>query len=586
MLVVLGLPVINLCTGDDRGLLTCVRSLVDDRFELGLEADTGPTPEAAQPVPIDAPSPVDPAPEMQLAEAIVPIPVMEPMRSLAAPAPEKPVAPPPAPPKVIPAPRVAAIPDLPAIEPEVIAPATDEIDPAPIAVSTVSEAVPVESPPVESPPVEVPEPTPDPVAELPDLADFPTLDPAQTPDADPWFAPPAPTALPGGPLPLITAPVAADPEPVPPETRLAAAPEPAPDAAPVATPPVLEPSSVASIPGIEVPPLLPAPVAQPDPALVEMPPILPPAPPAEPEATVAAIDPVIPPDPEPAALVLAPTIDAIEIDGDDNFIAGNGPAGATMRLYVDGLPVGVSPVEGGRWLVEGTDLLTEEQQTLKVEALDPLTGRVLGDAAIVFEGPIPPAAEVPVAAEEVAPLADPVAEPSVSTEAEPEEAPELQDPSPDQAGEPVAAPAAPDPFPPIRPVIPKGESPSVTILRAPGAGSVTILSTGTASGEAVVTLDAAPATPAIIAQFTLPALEAAPDVTVLRAVPIGDPGAGRFVSGKAIIRRGDTLWEIAHRFYGRGIHYRTILRANREAIGRPSRIYPGQVIQLPLVYDD
>ena len=72
---------------------------------------------------------------------------------------------------------------------------------------------------------------------------------------------------------------------------------------------------------------------------------------------------------------------------------------------------------------------------------------------------------------------------------------------------------------------------------------------------------------------------------MLRAVPSGDPGAGRFVTGKAIIRRGDTLWDIAHRYYGRGIRFDTIYRANRDRIARPSRIYPVQVFEIPLVYE-
>jgi nucleoid-associated protein YgaU len=586
MLAVLAAPAINACNGDDRGLLTCVRGLIDDRFELGLEADAGTTPDAVQPVTIDAPSPVEPAPELQMAEAIVPNPASEPTRTLGAPAPEKPMAPPATPPKVIPAPRIAAIPDLPGIAPAVEAPVADEIDPAPIAVPVVIEAVPVEAPPVdvpsvevpplevplEEPPVEVPVDAPaEPVAELPDLAALSTADPAPARDADPWFAPPAPTALPDGPLPLPTAPVAADPEPVVLDASPAVASDPDPEEAPVATPPVLVPPSVASIPDLAVAAVEPAPVDQPDPALAEMPPILPPAPSVEPDATVATIDPVIPNDPEPAAPVLAPTIDAIEIDGDGNFIAGNGPAGATMRLYVDGLPVGVSPVEDGRWLVEGTDLLTEEQQELKVEALDPLTGRVLGEASIVFEGPIgvagapavePQAAEEPELEIERAPAAEP---PDTS----------IEQPAPD---------LPPTPLPQIAPVVPAGESPSVIILKPTGDATIDTLPTGEPSTEAVLTLGTAPKSPAILAQFTLP--EDEPGLTVLRAVPVGDPGAGRFVSGKAIIRRGDTLWDIAHRFYGRGVHYRTIIRANHEAVPRPGRIYPGQVLDLPLVYDD
>ena len=82
-------------------------------------------------------------------------------------------------------------------------------------------------------------------------------------------------------------------------------------------------------------------------------------------------------------------IDAVEIEGDGSYIAGNGPPGANMRLYVDGVPAGVSPVEGGRWLVEGNNLLTQERQTLQVEALDPATGKQIGEATIVFERPVP-----------------------------------------------------------------------------------------------------------------------------------------------------------------------------------------------------
>ena len=60
-----------------------------------------------------------------------------------------------------------------------------------------------------------------------------------------------------------------------------------------------------------------------------------------------------------------------------------------------------------------------------------------------------------------------------------------------------------------------------------------------------------------------------------------DPDADRFAGGKVIIRRGDTLWAISRRVYGRGIHYRTIYRANRDQIRRPSLIYPGQVFVIP-----
>ncbi len=48
-----------------------------------------------------------------------------------------------------------------------------------------------------------------------------------------------------------------------------------------------------------------------------------------------------------------------------------------------------------------------------------------------------------------------------------------------------------------------------------------------------------------------------------------------------IIRRGDTLWQISRRIYGRGVRYSTIYLANKDAILNPNRIFPGQVVAIP-----
>lgn len=53
------------------------------------------------------------------------------------------------------------------------------------------------------------------------------------------------------------------------------------------------------------------------------------------------------------------------------------------------------------------------------------------------------------------------------------------------------------------------------------------------------------------------------------------------VDGSVIIRRGDTLWRISRRVYGRGIRYSTIYLANQDQISDPDRIWPGQVFSVP-----
>jgi nucleoid-associated protein YgaU len=48
-----------------------------------------------------------------------------------------------------------------------------------------------------------------------------------------------------------------------------------------------------------------------------------------------------------------------------------------------------------------------------------------------------------------------------------------------------------------------------------------------------------------------------------------------------IIRRGDTLWQISRRVYGRGVRYTTIYVANEDQITDPDRIMPGQIFGVP-----
>ena len=48
-----------------------------------------------------------------------------------------------------------------------------------------------------------------------------------------------------------------------------------------------------------------------------------------------------------------------------------------------------------------------------------------------------------------------------------------------------------------------------------------------------------------------------------------------------IIRRGDTLWQIARRVYGQGVRYTSIYAANEDQITNPDRILPGQIFGVP-----
>lgn len=47
------------------------------------------------------------------------------------------------------------------------------------------------------------------------------------------------------------------------------------------------------------------------------------------------------------------------------------------------------------------------------------------------------------------------------------------------------------------------------------------------------------------------------------------------------VQKGDTLWAIAAKFYGKGAEYSKIYSANAGKISNPNQIYPGQVLTLP-----
>lgn len=51
--------------------------------------------------------------------------------------------------------------------------------------------------------------------------------------------------------------------------------------------------------------------------------------------------------------------------------------------------------------------------------------------------------------------------------------------------------------------------------------------------------------------------------------------------GQIVVMRGQSLWLIARRAYGKGIDYTLIYRANERTISNPALIYPGQTLAVP-----
>ena len=80
-----------------------------------------------------------------------------------------------------------------------------------------------------------------------------------------------------------------------------------------------------------------------------------------------------------------------------------------------------------------------------------------------------------------------------------------------------------------------------------------------------------------------PAASGAGNAVVASTSPVVPGGADVVVDEikTATVSRGDSLWRISKRVYGKGLRFTVIYEANQQQIRDPRRIYPGQVFVLP-----
>ncbi len=225
---------------------------------------------------------------------------------------------------------------------------------------------------------------------------------------------------------------------------------------------------------------------------------------------------------KPAAGAAGVTVDAVEIEGRKVFVAGAAEPGRRVRVYANDILLGdAQAAPGGRFLIETERDLPVGDYIIRADALDADGAKVIARAAVPFER------EPGEAQAAVAPEAVPAA---------PETPPAASEPPAAQPGETASGTTTG-----------AGTAPEAPATAAPSEGGSAV-----AAGEA-------------------PAADVATE-----------PQAKlQHVDGSVIIRRGDTLWRISRRVYGRGVRYSTIYLANQDQISDPDRIWPGQVFNVP-----
>jgi nucleoid-associated protein YgaU len=234
-------------------------------------------------------------------------------------------------------------------------------------------------------------------------------------------------------------------------------------------------------------------------------------------------------------------------EGGRLYVTGAAQPGATVRLYLNDTAVAPGSVGAdGRFAFTIGRGVQPGAYAIRVDEVDPVSGRVKTRSEVPFTVPAKP--EVAKPAPKVALLPPPAAETP---------APRVEIPKLPQAL------VVPPPRPAVEP------SPPVQASMA-------------AEPEADPALKAAPKPEPQAAPKPDLQLAAKPEPKADPAPrPEGPPAVFVPEIGTARIVRGDSLWQISRRTYGRGTRYTVIYDANQPQIRNPDRIFPGQIFVLP-----
>lgn len=376
---------------------------------------------------------------------------------------------------------------------------------------------------------------------------------------------------PGKPSEIITVPQPAPAKPA----EIAAADQPKPAEQPAASE-----GDAAAEAGMPEETAQPAPSAeQPKPAETDVA-AAQPQPQPQPEAPAAS-----PPPPLPAIDV---AVEAVEIEGNKVFVAGRAPVGSIVRVYANEIFLGENKTSAaGRFLVEAIRDLPVGSYIVRADVMAS-DGKVLARAAVPFER------------EEGENIAAVASQPGTEEGASKPVETAAGEPAP-EASAPAAEPSAPAASAETQPPASTADKPATTAEatppanQTPAADEPAIASDQPAASEQPSVADSAPpaagnppaeqqpATTAAEADNQTPAAEDQKPAEIAAVTPPAEITAPPLqnVNSAVIIRRGDTLWRISKRVYGRGVRYSTIYLANQDQIRDPDMIWPGQVFGVP-----
>jgi nucleoid-associated protein YgaU len=225
------------------------------------------------------------------------------------------------------------------------------------------------------------------------------------------------------------------------------------------------------------------------------------------------------------------TIQTAEIEAGGRFFAtGTAPAGASVRLYLNGSHIAdAGTANDGKWSLTINKGVSGGKYALRADAIGE-QGKVISRAEVPFDAPAAMAAAAP---------------------APPAPAPKALSPAPTPPADQTGTSPAPGSKTAAASAPPSGSSLSPVAQAPPAATSTAPADRRTGqSGTSVASNDTA----------------ANPVVSEVSAVTV---------------TRGDSLWRISRLRLGNGMRYTVIYEANSSQIRNPNLIYSGQVLVLP-----
>lgn len=299
-------------------------------------------------------------------------------------------------------------------------------------------------------------------------------------------------------------------------------------------------------------------------------------------------------------------IEAVEVEGDKLFVAGVATAGYQVRVFADGEEVGVANVtKNGRFLVEATKDLDVGQHQITAALEERASKKVLLRAIVPFNRPKGEAL--------AAVAASPVT--GIETKSSTETDMATKEKKPEESNTEMALKSDDDVEKTENTEMKKAVSDEVIvetntktetetekktddIVENSSVAANDVVENSTVAvvksdGNKVMVADEnKQATPTdtkvvevekLVAGNTQQVDKQPAETTQQSSEPktiVQDelqPASRQSV----IIRRGDTLWQIARRTYGAGVRYTTIYLANQQQIDNPDLISPGQIFAVP-----